>query len=97
VFSAQASRTHQQHTLQSLKTTFLSRNLDQNMLKTALFFEKIWKIAAALGAPNPRWLLAVGGPQTPELLLLSPITVILSKAFIALTSLLSKRDKNNLK
>jgi len=32
---------------------FLSRNLDQNMHKNALFFEKISKIAAALGAPPP--------------------------------------------
>jgi len=48
VFSAQALMTHQQYTLQSFKTTFLSRNLDQNMHKNALFFEKIWKIAAAL-------------------------------------------------
>jgi len=33
------------------------------MQKNALFFEKIWKIAAALGAPlpNPRWPPAAGG------------------------------------
>jgi len=39
--------------------------------------------------------LAFGGwglrPQIPELLLSSPVTVIFSKAFVALTSLLSKR------
>jgi len=38
-----------QHTLQSLKKTFLSKNLDQNMLKNALFLEKAREIAAALG------------------------------------------------
>jgi len=43
----------QQRTLQSFKTTFLSKYLDQNMHKNALFFRKIWKIAAALGAPPP--------------------------------------------
>jgi len=58
------------------------------MHKNALFFEKNWKIAAALGAP---------APQTPELLFSLPVTVIFSKAFVALTSLLSKRNKNNLK
>jgi len=41
----------------------LSRNLDPNMHNNALFFEKFWKIAAALGAPlpNPRWPPAAGG------------------------------------
>jgi len=39
-----------QHTLQSFKSTILSRNLDQNMLKNAFFMEKAEKIAAALGA-----------------------------------------------
>jgi len=40
---------------QSFKNTFLSKNLDQNMHKNALIFEKSWKIAAALGLR----------PQTP--------------------------------
>jgi len=72
VFSAHAVRTHEQHTLQSFKNTFLSRNLDQNMLKNALFFEKVWKIAAALGTPppNPRWPLA----EPPYLRVVSPFT-----------------------
>jgi len=41
-----------------------------------------------LGAPLPDPL--------PELLPSSPVTVIFSKAFVALTSLLSKRNRNNL-
>jgi len=36
-----------QHTLQSFKNTILSRNLDQNMLKNALFLKKDGKIFAA--------------------------------------------------
>jgi len=71
------------------------------MHKIALFFEKKnWKIAAALGAqpPNPRWSPAAGSsaPGPPELLLPTPVTVISLKTFVALTSLLSKRNKNNL-
>jgi len=55
VFSAQALRTHQQHTLQSFKITFLSRNLDQNMHKNALFLKNSEK------SPQ-HWGLC---PQTP--------------------------------
>jgi len=49
----QAFGSHQ-HTLQSFKNTFLSRNLDQNMHKNAYIFwkkKKTGKISAALGAP----------------------------------------------
>jgi len=53
----------------TFKNTFLSRYLEQNMLKNALFFEKAGKIAAALGDPPPKPPLACGGwgfsPQTP--------------------------------
>jgi len=59
------------NTLCSNLKTFLSKNLDQNMHKNALFFEKkTGKIAAALGAPppNPRWPPAAGGgaPRLPS-------------------------------
>jgi len=76
------------------------------MHKNALFFEKK-KTKKNLenrrsfggSAPNPP--LASGGwrirLQTPVLLLSSPVTVIFSKTFVALTSLLSKRNKKNLK
>jgi len=60
---AQALWSHQ-HTLQLFKNTFLSRNLDQNMFKNALFLEKDGKFAAVLGAPPP----AAGGfvPRLPS-------------------------------
>jgi len=45
---AQALWAHK-HTLQSFKNTFLSRNLDQNMLKNALFFGKKWKNWRSVG------------------------------------------------
>jgi len=55
-------------------------------------------MAAALGF-RPQTPLASGGwglrPQTTEWLLSSPVIVIFSKAFIALTSLVTvKKDKN---
>jgi len=37
-----------QHTVQSLKSVFLNRNLNQNMLKNAVFFGKAAK-------PPQRW------------------------------------------
>jgi len=47
-----------QHTLQQIKIVFLSENLDQNMLKHALFLEKIKiKIAVAF---NRCWPPATG-------------------------------------
>jgi len=62
VFSEQALalRTHQQHTLQSFKNTFTNRNLDQNILKNALFFEKTEKSPQGWGL-RPQPLLAFGG------------------------------------
>jgi len=57
------------------------------MHKNALF-KKNWKIAAALGAPPPIpvGLRRLGAPpQTPELLLPSPVTVIFLKTFVELT------------
>jgi len=38
-----------QHTLQSFKNTFLSRYLDQDMLKMLYFLEKARKVAACWG------------------------------------------------
>jgi len=94
VFSAQALRRHQQHTLQSFKNTFSSRNLYQNMLRNTLFFEKLEKSPQRWGlCPQTPVGLRRLGSQTPELLFLSPVTLIFSKAFIALTSLLSKWNK----
>jgi len=56
--------------LQSFKNTFLSRNLDEKMLKNALFLEKAGKIDAALVAPspNPGWPPVAGGsvPRPPS-------------------------------
>jgi len=80
MFSAQALRTHQQHTLQSFQNTFSSKNLDQNMLKNALFFEKSWKNRRSVGGSASKPPLASGGwglcPQAPELLFQSPVTLI---------------------
>jgi len=53
------------------------------MHKNALVFEKA-------GKSPQRWELR---PQTPEFLLPSLVTVIFSKAFVTLTPLLSKRNK----
>jgi len=50
-----------QHTLQSFKNTFLSRNLGQNMLKNALFFGKSWKNRRSVGGSAPKPPLASGG------------------------------------
>jgi len=48
----------------------LSRKLDQNTQKNALFLGKNWKIVAALGAlaPNRRWPPAAGdsAPRAPS-------------------------------
>jgi len=66
--------------MQSFKNTFLSNNLDQNMHKNALFFEKNWKIAAALGAPPP-------DPITCYSYFLEGVCS---------TNVLSKRNKKNL-
>jgi len=51
-----------QHTLQAFKNTILSRNVDQNMLKNVLFFEKSWNYRRSVGgsAPKPRWLPTAG-------------------------------------
>jgi len=46
-WSVQALGAHQ-YTLPSFKKLNLSRNLDQNKLKNALFFGKSWKNRAAL-------------------------------------------------
>jgi len=56
------------------------------MLKNALIFEKTAKFAAVLGVP----------PSDPPVVI--PITCYTNflKAFVALTSLLSKRNKNSL-
>jgi len=46
-------RINSQHTLQSFKNTFLNINLDQNMLKNALFFKKSWKNRRSVGGGAP--------------------------------------------
>jgi len=62
------------------------------------FYEKNWKIAAALGAPppNPRWPPAAGGstPRPPsDYSHHLSLVVIWSEAFAALTSLVTvKKD-----
>jgi len=69
------------------------------MHQNALFFEIKWKIAVALRdpPPNPPWLPAAGG-SAPDPRVVNLITCYsyFSKAFVALTSLLSKRNKKNL-
>jgi len=50
--------------LQSFKNTFLSRNLDQNMLKMLQFLKKAGKIASA---PNPPLAFGGWGLQTAKL------------------------------
>jgi len=60
---------------------FLSRNLDQNMLKNAYFGGKAVKFAAALGVPPPNPFL----PQPTALLLLSTIRT-LSSPFLVLNA-----------
>jgi len=64
------------------------------MQKNALFFGKNWKIAAALGAepPNLAGLRRLGALR-PDPRAITPVTVTFSKAFVALTSLLSNRNK----
>jgi len=62
-----------QHTLfRHLKNVFFSRNLGQNMLKNAYFFEKGVKLPQRHGSA-PKTPLASSGwglrPKTPELLL----------------------------
>jgi len=70
------------------------------MHKNALFYKKNLENRRIVEGSAPQPPLASGGwslrPQTPELLLSSPVTVTFSKAFVALTSLLSKRNKKNL-
>jgi len=79
---------------------FSSKNLDHNMLKNALFFEKKWRNRRSVGGSAPKPQLAAGGwglrSQIPEMLLPLSVTLIFSKAFVALTSFLSKRNENNL-
>jgi len=60
-------RTHQQHTLQSVKTRFYAEILTKICRKLLYFLEKNGKIAPALGAPppNPRWPPAAGGGGPP--------------------------------
>jgi len=53
----QALEAHQR-TLYSFKNTFLSRNLDQSMLKNASFFGKIWKNRRSEGSSAPKFPLA---------------------------------------
>jgi len=67
------------------------------MQKNALFFRKklekspqLWGLRPQ--TPNGLRRLRLR-PQAPELLLLSPVTVLLRKAFTALTSLLSKKEQ----
>jgi len=65
------------------------------MHKNALFFlKKTVKLPQRWGPmASGSWELL---PQTPELLLPSPVTVIFLKTVVALTSLLSKRNEKNL-
>jgi len=63
VFWAQALRTHQQHTLQSFKNMLLSRNLEQNMPKIALFFEKKTKNRRSVGGSTLKPPLAPRPPR----------------------------------
>jgi len=77
-----ALRVHQQHSLQSFKNTILSKSLDQNMHKNALFLENE-KITAVIGGSAPKPPLASGGwglcPKTTELLLPAPGAAICVK------------------
>jgi len=57
------------------------------------FLQKTGKIPAASSLASGGWKLRLG-PQTPELLPPSPVTF--SKAFVVLTSLLSRMIKKNL-
>jgi len=54
------------HALQSFKNTFLSRNLDQSMLKIALFIEKSWKHCHSVGGSDPQFPLASSGWVVPR-------------------------------
>jgi len=68
---------------------FLSRNLDQSMLKNAYFLGKTVKIVSASEAPppNPR-LPPAAGPQTSALLLPLTITTF-SSSFLVLNAFYS--------
>jgi len=82
VFWAQALRTHQQHTLQSFKNMLLSRNLDQNMHKNALFLEKSEKSPQCWGLrlQTPVGLRQLGAPlPNPRVVTQSSVTVTFSK------------------
>jgi len=61
VFWAQALKTYQQHIWQSFKNMLLSKNLDQNMQKNALFFGKNCKNRRNVGDSAPKPPLASGG------------------------------------
>jgi len=68
---------------------FLSRNLDQSMLKNAYFWGKNCKNCLSVGRSAPKPPLACGGwrfrPQTPALLLPPTITT-LSSLFLVLNT-----------
>jgi len=87
------------HTLQSFKNTFSNRNLDQNICSKMLYFLK------KLEKSPQRWELRTQTSislrrleaLTPDLLVVIPINyyTYFSKAFVAKTSLLSKRSESN--
>jgi len=72
--------------LQSFKNTILSKNLDQNTLKNALFYGKLEKIAASVGgsAPKPPLALWRLGYLPPDL------RVVISTQFTCLFLALHK-------
>jgi len=55
------------------------------------FFEINWKIATALGAPPPTPLASGGWGLRPRVVILITCYSYFSKAFVALSPLLSKR------
>jgi len=72
----------QQHTFAVILNVFLSRNLDQSMLKNASFWEKNCKSRLRVEGSAPEPPFASGGweprPQTSALLLPHTITTLLS-------------------
>jgi len=86
---AQALRA-QQHIFAVILNVFLSRNLDQSMIKNEYFWEKSVKIVLAVGgsAPNPSF-----HPQTPALLLPPTIITALASLFLVLDAYYSAQKR----
>jgi len=74
-----------QHTFYNNLKRVLSRNLDQNMLKNAYFFENVKIAAASLPFASDGWGFR---PQTPTLLLSPTITTLSKLVFSAKCALL---------